>query len=188
MRAFDFVMTLYSFVYALGVAHILAAVGDLLRAGRRVRFSWLSAGWMLNALLVIVSWWLALWDLRAVTTWTMPVVLVLFGAACLIYLFARLVSPAVPREGPVDLRAFHQEEGRKYASVYTAIIVMSILMVWMYGAGTQNWAAENESNWPALAAGVAAAVSRTRWVQVVALIVIDGLWLWYFAALQGPLN
>jgi hypothetical protein len=43
MRAFDFVMTLYSFVYALGVAHILAAVGELIRAGQRVRFSWLSA-------------------------------------------------------------------------------------------------------------------------------------------------
>lgn len=38
MRAFDFVMTLYSFVYALAVAHILSAVGDMIRAGKRLRF------------------------------------------------------------------------------------------------------------------------------------------------------
>ena len=43
MRAFDFVMTLYSFVYALGVAQILATAGDMIRAGNRLRFSWLNA-------------------------------------------------------------------------------------------------------------------------------------------------
>jgi len=37
MRAFDFVITLYSFVYALGIAQILSTVGDIMRAGKRVR-------------------------------------------------------------------------------------------------------------------------------------------------------
>jgi hypothetical protein len=67
MRAFDFVMTLYSFVYALAVAQILSTVGDMIRAGKRLLFSWLNAAWMLNVLLAIVAWWLSLWDLRAET-------------------------------------------------------------------------------------------------------------------------
>ena len=55
MRAFDFVITLYSFVYALAVAQILSTVGDMIRAGKRLRFSWINAGWMLNVLLAIVA-------------------------------------------------------------------------------------------------------------------------------------
>ena len=111
MRAFDFVITLYSFVYALGVAQILATVGDIVRAGTRVRFSWLNAGWMLNVFLAIVAWWISLWDLRATTSWTMPTVLVLFAVACLLYLLARLVCAPIPQDGPVDLQQYHREEG-----------------------------------------------------------------------------
>ena len=73
MRAFDFVMTLYSFVYALAVAQILSTVGDMIRAGKRLRFSWLNAGWMLNILLTIVAWWLSLWDLRLARMVSAPI-------------------------------------------------------------------------------------------------------------------
>jgi hypothetical protein len=188
MRAFDFVMTLYSFVYALGVAHILAAVGDIIRAGKRVRFSWLNAAWMLNALLLIVSWWLALWDLRNERTWTMPTVLFFFLMSCLIYVLARLVSPPIPQEGPVDLQVYHREEGWKYGSVFSAIVVLTIGMVYAYGSVTQNWVSENKSNWPTLAAAVAATLSSNRWIQIAAVLVVYAIWIWYFAALQGPLS
>lgn len=115
MRPFDFIMTLYSFVYALAVAQILSTVGDMIRAGNRLRFSWLNAGWMLNILLTIVAWWLSLWDLRANTAWPMVTVLVLFAVACLLYVLARMVSPPIPTEGTVDLQRYHLEDGRKYA-------------------------------------------------------------------------
>lgn len=99
MRAFDFVITLYSFVYALGIAQILARVGDIVRAGKRVRFSWLNAGWTLNILLAIVAWWISLWDLRAEKSWPMPTVLIFFAVVCLLYLLARLVSAPIPQDG-----------------------------------------------------------------------------------------
>src|SRR5690606_21652576 len=114
------VMTLYSFVYALAVAQILSTVGDMIRAGKRLRFSWLNAGWMLNILLAIVAWWLSLWDLRAETAWSMPTVLVLFVVACVLYVLARMVSAPIPAEGPVDLQLYHRQEGRKYAGLFAA--------------------------------------------------------------------
>lgn len=188
MRAFDFIITLYSFVYALGVAQILATVGDIMRAGKRVRVSWLNAGWMLNILLAIVAWWLSLWDLRASPNWPMPTVLIFFAVACLLYLLARLVSPPIPPEGPVDLRSYHAEEGRKYAGLFTLEVALTMLTIFMYGSGTQHWVAENDANWPTIAASAAATVSRNRWVQGVALAVIMAVWAWYFANLQGALN
>jgi hypothetical protein len=188
MRAFDFVITLYSFVYALGIAQILATIGDIVRAGRRVRFSWLNAGWMLNIMLAIVAWWLSLWDLRAASSWPMPTVLIFFAVACLLYLLARLVSAPIPAEGHVDLRAYHWEEGRKYAGLFTVEVALTMLTIAIYGSGTQHWVAENDANWPTIAASAAATVSRNRWVQAAALLVILAVWVWYFVTLQGALQ
>jgi hypothetical protein len=187
MRAFDFVMTLYSFVYALGVAQILATVGDMVRAGKRLRFSWLNAGWMLNVLLAIVAWWLSLWDLRAEANWPMLTVLVLFAVACLLYLLARLVSAPIPQEGTVDLQKYHQEEGRKYAGLFAVEVALTIATVFLYGSSSQNWIASNEASWPTLAASVAATITGNRWVQSVALLVILAMWVWYFATLESAL-
>jgi len=188
MRAFDFVMTLYSFVYALAVAEILSTVGDMIRAGRRVRFSWLNAGWMLNILLAIVAWWLSLWDLRSETTWPMPTVLVFFGVACILYVLARMVSAPIPSEGPVDLQLYHLEEGRKYAALFAAECAITIGTVFLYGSTSQNWIASNLATLPTLLASVAAALTSNRWVQSAAMAVILAMWAWYFATLQGALS
>jgi len=188
MNAFEFVMTLYSFVYALGVAHILATVGDLARAGRRVRVSWLHAGWMLNIMLAIVAWWLSLWDLQAQASWPMATVLVLFGVACLLYLLARLVSPPVAAEGPVDLPLYHRQEGRKYAGLFAVNTGLTIATVFLFGSDSQNWVASNYASWPTLAASIAAALFGARWVQGVALSVIMAMWVWYYATLQSALS
>ena len=188
MRAFDFIMTLYSFVYALGVAQILSTVGDMIRAGKRIRFSWLNACWMLNILLAIVAWWLSLWDLRAETNWPMLTVLVFFAVACLLYVLARMVSAPIPADGPVDLQAYHREEGRKYAGLFANECAITISTVFLYGSASQNWIASNLATWPTLAASVAAALTNNRWVQSIAILVIMLMWVWYFATLQGALS
>lgn len=188
MRAFDFIMTLYSFVYALAVAQILSTVGDMIRAGKRLRFSWLNAGWMLNILLTIVAWWLSLWDLRSNTTWPMVTVLVLFAVACLLYVLARMVSPPIPAEGTVDLQRYHLEDGRKYAGLFAAECALTIGTVFLYGAGTKDWFTTNWATLPTMAAAIAAATTNNRWVQAGALLVILPLWAWYFATLQSALS
>lgn len=188
MRAFDFVMTLYSFVYALAVAQILSTVGDIIRAGKRLRFSWLNAAWMLNILLAIVAWWLSLWDLKAEPAWPMLTVLMLFVVACVLYVLARMVSPPIPAEGVVDLQRYHLEEGRKYAALFAAECALTIGAVFLYGAGTKDWFATNWATVPTMVAALAAASTNNRYVQGGALLVIMPLWVWYFASLQSALG
>jgi hypothetical protein len=188
MRAFDFVITLYSFVYALGVAEILSTAGDMIRAGRRLRFSWLNAGWMLNILLAIVAWWLSLWDLRAEANWPMATVLVFFVVACLLYVLARMVSAPIAEAGPVDLRRYHEEEGRKYAGLFAVECAITVGTVFLYGATSQNWIATNWATLPTMAASIAAACTSNRWVHSIAIAVILLLWVWYFATLQAALT
>jgi hypothetical protein len=52
MHAFDFILVLFSFVYAAAVTHLLSTAGELIIAAKRIRLSWFNAGWMLAALLV----------------------------------------------------------------------------------------------------------------------------------------
>lgn len=188
MRAFDFVITLYSFVYALAVAEILSTVGDMIRAGKRLRFSWVNAGWMFNVLLAIVAWWLSLWDLRTEQRWDMAIILVFFAVACLLYVLARMVSAQIPAEGPFDLQAYHLEEGRKYAGLFAIECAITIGTVFLYGSASQNWIASNWATAPTMVTSVAAALTSNRLVHAIAITVILLLWVPYFLTLQGALS
>ena len=118
----------------------------------------------------------------------MPTVLVFFVVACVLYVLARMVSAPIPAEGTVDLQRYHMEEGRKYAGLFAAECALTIGTVFLYGAGTKDWFATNWATVPTLAAALAAAATKNRWVQAGALLVILPLWVWYFATLQSALS
>jgi hypothetical protein len=43
MQAFDFILVLFSFVYAAAVTHVLSTAGEIMIASKRIRLSWLNA-------------------------------------------------------------------------------------------------------------------------------------------------
>jgi len=191
MHAYDFILVLFSFVYAAAVTHILSTAGELIIASRRVRFSWLNAGWMLAALFFTCAWWIGLWDLHTMKVWEIDSIAFYFLMAAGIYLNARLVSPRVPETGSVDLHAFHAEEGRKYLVAYTILSVLTVYVNAALGEGdlAAQWTAQNMVIAPmTVATGLAAIFIKRRWVQAVAVGIQILGWLWYFAALQSALS
>ena len=48
MHAFDFILMLFSFVYAAAVTHVLSTAGEIIIASKHIRLSWFNAGWMLG--------------------------------------------------------------------------------------------------------------------------------------------
>jgi hypothetical protein len=56
MHAYDFILILLSFVYAAAVTQLLSTVGEITIASKRLRLSWLNAGWMSAALLFTCAW------------------------------------------------------------------------------------------------------------------------------------
>src|SRR2546426_12807036 len=67
--AFEHVLLLLSFVYALALTHLLSRIGSLLLARARVTFSGLLALDMANAILLVFANWLSLWDIRGLREW-----------------------------------------------------------------------------------------------------------------------
>jgi hypothetical protein len=69
MRAFDFILVLFSSVYAAAITHLLPTAGEIIIAAKRIRLSWFNAGWMPAALLFACAWWIGLWDLHSTKYW-----------------------------------------------------------------------------------------------------------------------
>jgi len=190
MHAFDFILLLFSFVYAAAITHLLSTAGEIIIAAKRIRLSWFNAGWMLAALFFTCAWWIGLWDLHRRTTWDVGSIGFFFFIAAGIYLLARLVSPRVPEAGDLDLRRFHAEEGRKYLIAYAVLSWLTAATNAGLGAanGIAQWSQQNIAIVPMAIATCFAAIFITRpWVQALALVIQLGGWVYYFAALQAPL-
>jgi hypothetical protein len=191
VHAYDFILILFSFVYAAAVTHVLSTAGEMIIASKRVRFSWFNAGWMCAALLFTCAWWIGLWDLHATSVWRVSSIAFYFSVAAGIYLNARLVSPSIPEQGEVDLRAFHVDEGRKYLVAYTVLSLVTIVTNAGLGPGGSavQWPAQNFVIVPmTVATGIAAIFIRRPWVQAFAVAIQILGWLWYFAKLQSALS
>jgi hypothetical protein len=191
MHAYDFILVLFSFVYAAAVTHILSTAGEIIIASKRVRLSWFNAGWMLAALLFTCAWWIGLWDLHTTTVWSIGSIAFYFSMAAGIYLNARLVSPRIPETGEVDLRAFHADQGRKYLVSFAVLYAVTVYVNAALGPGgsAAQWPAQNMVIAPMTVATIIAAIFiRQTWVQALAVAIQILGWIWYFAALQSALS
>lgn len=189
MHVYDFILILFSFVYAAAVTHVLSAAGEIIIASKRIRFSWFNAGWMLVALLFTCAWWIGLWDLHTVKIWDMSSIAFYFSMASAIYLQAHLVSPRIPERGDIDLQQFHSEQGRKYLSAYAILCLATVIANALLGQAGSQWPAQNLVIIPMTLATAAAAIFiRNPWIQTLALVIQIAGWIWYFAALQAALS
>jgi len=190
MRAFDYVITLFAFVYALATAHLLTTVAELFRERARVRFSWISAAWIVIGLFTIIAWWIGMWDMRALPSWTVAMIAFLFVMAILIYLQVRLTCPNIPAEGEIDLREFHRRNGRDYIALFALVSALTVVVNLVFGEMTsvREMIEQNIVVAPMFVVAVVAAISLRPWVQAFAAIAEIALWLAYFATLQGALT
>jgi len=190
MRAFDYVITLFAFVYALATAHLLTTAAELVRERARVRFSWINATWMLVGLFEILAWWIGMWDMRALPSWSVAMIAFLFVMAILIYVQVRLACPNIPVEGEIDLREFHRRNGREYIGLFAVVAALTIVVNIVFGEMTsvRELTLQNIVVAPMFVVSVVAAISFRPWVQALAAIAVVALWLAYFATLQGALS
>jgi len=191
VQAFDYVITLMSFVYALAIAHVLATAGDIIGAWSRVRFSWLNAAWMLFELLAILAWWIGLWGARHAPTWNIANIAELFVLAIILYLEARVICIRVPLDGVVDMQRFHDEESRKYIVIYVvlaaATVGLNIQARGGYQVDVADTIAKNNAVLAMLVLSVAGSIFSSRRGQAAIAIGLFVTWIWYFGTLQGAL-
>ena len=180
MTAFEHVTALFSFVYALALTHLLARIAELFVARDRVRFSGLLALGMGNAILLVFTNWLSLWDFRSIKVWDLASITVNFLLAVSMYLICALVGPKVPEEGEVDLQDFFWRQRPYFYGALVACALLSLLanLDFLKTANAALFVKQNLTVLPLFIPTVLGMVSRKRWVQWL-------VGLWYLVSTLG---
>jgi len=190
VTAFEHIILLLSFIYALALTHLLSSTAALIRAGSRVRFSWLHAGWMANALIVIVANWISFFGLKNAPVWNVATIVFVLAMAVTNYLQAALVCIEVPEEGLVDMVAFHETQARRYTSAVIASLIMGLVANIVFGGifNISEYVRQNLVVGPMLVAAIVATIWTKGRMNAIALIAILILWGIYFTELQSSLS
>ncbi|HEY3800534.1 MAG TPA: hypothetical protein VGL58_19450 [Caulobacteraceae bacterium] len=170
MKPFDFIILFFSFIYSLGLTHLLFAATRMIRHRRRLVFSWPHALWMVSALGMMFGNWLSLWDFRAFDPMSLGVIVGGFAVVVMQYVICALVSPDLETEDDFDLRRFHQREGRTYLVAFLAFLILCLAANAAAGSGlgVRNWADQNWTVLAMFAPVILALTVRANWAQVAA--------------------
>ena len=191
MAAFDHVMVLVSFVYAVALTHLLSSAATYIRSWRRLRFSWIYASWYFNASIMIIANWISFWDMRELHSFSVGIILFIFALAFTNYLGAALVSPQFERDKDIDLVRYHAEHGRQYVGAFAVSAGSAVIANAVLGGGfqVQEWSEQNLVVVPMLITAIVATVFvHNRYVQYSAAVGLLGIWTYYFAILQASLS
>ena len=164
MSAFEHVTALLSFVYALALTHLLARIGELVLVRERVRFSGLLTLGMLNAIGVVFANWLAIWDLRSVTSWDIASITTQFLLAVAQYGLCVLVGPKAPEDGVIDLEEFFWRQRTYIYGTALIVLVLSVLanIDFLKTPNTALFSKENIVTLILMVPTLAALISRNR--------------------------
>ena len=190
MGAFEHVISLLSFVFALAITHLLLTIAGLVRAWERVRFSGPHALWLFNGLITTLANWISFWDMRTLAVWSIGTILFAFALSFVTYLQVALVCPDIPVDGPIDLQRFHEEQSRRYIGAFLVTCVMALIGNTIFGEGMNvaEWGRQNLAVIPMLLVAIPAVVFRKRWVQLASPAALMAIWVFYYSDLQAALR
>jgi hypothetical protein len=190
MTPFEHVTALFSFVYALALTHLLARIAELIVARDRVKFSGLLALGMANAVLLVFSNWLSIWDLHTIKSWDLFSIAIQFLFAIAIFVICVLVGPKVPDEGTIDLEEFFWRHRRYFYGAVVTCVFLSLIanLAFLQTTNASLFVRENVINLPMFLPTVLGLLSRKRSVQWAAGLCFLALMIGYTVMFCGMLS
>lgn len=190
MHAFDFVLLLFSFVFALALTHLLSRVGTLLLARKRTRFSALQTAVIVNAVVLLYVNWLALWYLHGIKDWDIASITVFFAFALSTFFFCAAAAPEVPAEGQVDLEAFYWDNYRLFYGFIFLQTVLAMLtnFVFLKTSDPSLFWKTNLGTLPFFLPVILAVFVSRRWAQWASAMGLLSLSVWWLITFSGDLS
>lgn len=189
MHAFDHVLILYSFVFALALTHLLSRLGSAMLARRRVKFSALQAAMAFNAIALVFVNWLSLWFDRDIRQWDLFSIVIGFCFALASYFFCAAAAPEVPFEGTIDLEEFYWENYRLfYGLIAIQTVVAMLTSIPFVKANWWFFVWSNIYSLPFFLPPVIAILLRARWAQWLSAVIYFALCLWWLLTFSSSLK
>jgi len=190
MAAFDHIMVLLSFVFALALTHLLSRIGTMMFATRRAKFSPLLSLAMLNAIALVLCDWLILWAEHGLSQWNLAAVVVNFLLAISVFFVCASAAPEAQADGAVDMEAYYWRNRRAIWATLAVSNAVAMLANFVF-LETPNQALFLQSTLASLPFFVPPAtgyVFPARWVQWVSGIVQLALTVGFTIAFSGTIG
>src|SRR5687767_14440006 len=171
MTPFEFVFALISIITSLALTHIVTGVVAIIRHKERGSFSFTHALWVWVDFAVVIGNWGAMWGAGRDLDWSAARVLARFTSLTILYGFCALVIPEVTRGTLLDLKQFHEREGRRYMIAHNVFAGVAILFILALGGATAEGLREAIPPAIAFMLGMTALLTRGR-VQLTATILL----------------
>jgi len=107
MKAFQFILSLYSIVAGLGITTLVRGVGQMIEARDGVRTYWVHSYWLILLFAVNVTSWLSMWDVRDHGVWTVLEAFLLLLIPIFLYIVSYLAVPDLDKSDQRDMRAYY---------------------------------------------------------------------------------
>jgi hypothetical protein len=187
MTSFEFVFGMISVITSLALARLLGGCVGLYRHAEHVRFSFRHACWTAMAFMLLIGNWAQFWRFHDAGAWSPLDVLGPLVFVGVLYAFCDLVMPEEPKEGQeLDLRDYHQRQGRRYKTMQLAFSVLAMLVIARGTSSIGHWFSGSGFALVAAACTLVALRTRSVWLDTAAAVVLVGMapvFLW--GNLQG---
>lgn len=189
MEAFAHVVALLGLVFVIALALLLERASELILARPRVRFSGLATLASVNAVLLVYANWLALWEVRGLSDWSLTTVTLLFLFTLSIFFVCALALPRMGAEESSDLQAHYWRERRTFYLSWLASCVLAIAcnLSLAPGLSRQHLIAENLSNIVGATVAGFALIVPARWAQWAAGLALTANEIVYLLAFDADL-
>jgi len=173
----------------LALTHLLARIAELVVARERVRFSGLLALAMVNAIFLVFSNWLSLWDFRSIKVWDIASIAVNFLLAISMFLICAWVGPKTHHD-KIDLEDFFWRQRPYFYSALLATFILSLLanLDFLKTVNVALFVKQNLTVLPMLVPSVLGLVSRKRWIQWAAGLCLLAMVIGYTIAFYSTLS
>ena len=182
MTSVEFGFGMISVITSLALTRLLSGGVALYRHADRIRFSWRHGGWTAMALMLLLGNWAAFWQMRGISDWSGSEALVPLLFVSVLYAFCDLVMPEEPRDGSVlDLRAYHEHQGRRYKMLQLAFSVLAILVIARRSPSLLDGLSNSGFALVAATCSIVALRTRRVWLDTAAAVVLvamSPLFLW----------
>jgi hypothetical protein len=179
MTAFEHVMTLSSFIFALAIGTILLSVATLVHRREQVKLALAPMLWMGVVFVIQINGWLVMYTFHDVTRWSYVSIATLVIVPVLLFMQAALVVP--DQSGSLDLAEHHRRNFRYYAGLEICAAALALASI---GSGLLFDLRDGKAPDFLFVAmplrmmtAIAAVIWTRRWVQIAApaLLLMIGL-------------
>jgi len=129
MLPFDYVAVLLSIVISLSLTHLLSGIAAMIQNGIR-NLSLPLVQWMGFCLFLCVDYWFSIWQAHERVDWSLQYVGLLLIQAAMIYIAAKLITPAVKDDEPIDMAEFYETTRPKFMITCLAMLAVGQVTNW----------------------------------------------------------